>query len=56
MYLIEFVANEAVSGDIELDLDGVDTKDEAKELAEKEIRRSFPTYEDIEITLIKEIA
>lgn len=56
MYLIEFVASEPVFGEIEMDLDGVDTKEEAKELAEKEVRRSYPTYENIVITEVKEIA
>lgn len=55
MYQIDFVATEPVYGTIELDLDGVDTKEEAKELAEKEVRRSYPTYESIVITEVKEI-
>lgn len=56
MFLIDFVATEPVYGSIEMDLDGVDTKEEATEYAEKEVRRSYPTYENIVITEVKEIA
>lgn len=56
MYSIEFVASEPVYGNIELDLEGIDTKEEARELAEKEVRRSYPTYENIVITQVSEIS
>lgn len=55
MYSIDFVATEPVYGTIEMDLDGVDTKEEATELAEKEVRQSYPTYENIVITEVKDL-
>lgn len=56
MYQIDFVALEPVYGSIELDLDGVDTKEEATELAEKEVYRLYPLYERVTVTEVKEIA
>ena len=55
MYSIEFVALEPVYGEIELDLEGVDTKEEATELAEKEVYRLYPTYERVAITEVKDL-
>lgn len=56
MYLVNFVANEPVYGSIEMNLESADTKEEATEMAEKEVRRIYPTHEDVVITELKDLA
>lgn len=55
MYLVEFVAVEPRTGEIELDLDSVDTREDARTLASQAIERMYPTYEDIQVIGMKEI-
>lgn len=55
MQLIEFVATEHVTGEVELDLDHTLDLEETKEMARKEIKAMFPEYDNVEVILVKEI-
>ena len=55
MYLVDFIAVEPRTGEVELDLDNVDTREEAREIALKAIQMSNPTYEDIQIIEVRDL-
>lgn len=55
MYLVEYTAAEPFIGEITLDLDRADTKEEATALAVKAIEQAFPDYEYVKVIGIREI-
>lgn len=55
MHLIEFVATEHVVGEMEMDYETTLDEAEAKEWAVKQIAASYPEYDNIAITSVKEI-
>lgn len=55
MYLVDFVAVEPRTGEVTLDLDGVDTKEDAQALALTAIERMYPTYEDVQVIGMREV-
>lgn len=55
MHLIEFVASEHITGEVELDYDTTLTDADAKELAIKEIQAMYPEYDNVEIVKVERI-
>lgn len=55
MHLVEFVAIENITREIETDLTGAENYTDASEMAIKGIKQMYPEFEDVEVVSIKEI-